>query len=77
MVLRHGLVLATSGVVLGVVGSVAVSGLLRGIFPTAGAIDVMTFVSVVPMLVTLTLVAAWLLARRAARLDPLVALRQE
>jgi predicted permease len=77
MVLRHGLVLAASGVVLGVVGSVAVSGLLRGIFPTAGAIDVTTFVIVVPTLVVLTLVAAWLPARRAARTDPLVALRQE
>ena len=77
MVLRHGLVLSASGVVIGVIGSVAVGGLIRGVFPNAGMIDVTTFVLVVPLLVAITLFAAWVPARRAARIDPLVALRQE
>jgi putative ABC transport system permease protein len=77
MVLRHGFWLAAAGVVLGVVGSVAVGGLLRGVFPSAGTIDLATYVLVVPLLVAVTLLAAYIPARRAARIDPLVALRQE
>jgi macrolide transport system ATP-binding/permease protein len=77
MVLRHGLALAAAGVVLGVLGSVAVGGLVRGIFPNAGLIDLTTYFIVVPSLVAITLLAAWVPARRAARIDPLVALRQE
>ena len=77
MVLRHGLVLAAAGVVLGVIGSIAVGGLVRGVFPNAGMIDFTTYLLVVPVLVAITLLAAWVPARRAARIDPLVALRQE
>jgi macrolide transport system ATP-binding/permease protein len=77
MVLRHALVLAGSGVVLGVIGSVAVGGLLRSVFPGATAIDLVTYLLVVPLLVAVALLAALIPARRAARTDPLVALRQE
>ena len=42
MVLRHGLALSVSGVVLGVIGSIAVGRVLRGVFPATGTIDVAT-----------------------------------
>ena len=77
MVLRHGLVLSASGVVLGVIGSAATGNLLRSIFPSAGAIDLATYLLVVPLLIAVTLFAAYFPARRAARIDPLLALRQE
>jgi predicted permease len=77
MVLRHGFALAGAGVVLGVIGSIAAGGLIRGVFPNAGTIDLTTYLLVVPVLVAVTLLAAWVPARRAARIDPLVALRQE
>ena len=77
MVLRHGFVLSAVGVILGVVGSAGLSGLLRSVFPGSGAIDVGTYLLVVPLLVLVTLFSAWIPARRAARIDPLVALRQE
>jgi predicted permease len=77
MVLRHGLLLAGCGVAIGVVGSVATGGLLRAVFPSAGGVDAVTYLLVVSMLVAVTLLAAYIPARRAARIDPLVALRME
>jgi ABC-type antimicrobial peptide transport system permease subunit len=77
MVLRHGFVLSATGIILGIVGSIGVSGVLRGVFPGPGAIDLGTYLLVVPLLVVVTLFAAWIPARRAARIDPLAALRQE
>ena len=79
MVLRHGMLLALVGIAVGIAASIATGGLLRGVFQNQGAAgnDVLTYVLVVPLLVAVTLLAAYIPARRAARTDPLRALRQD
>jgi predicted permease len=79
MVMRQGLLLAGFGTVAGVAASGVTTALLRAVFPfpNVPGVDVMTYVIVVPALLAVTLLAAYLPARRAARIDPLLALRQE
>jgi putative ABC transport system permease protein len=77
MVLRQGLGLAMAGAALGLVGSVIVShlmaGLLYGVMPT----DPLTFVGVTLVLTVVALAACYIPARRAMRVDPMIALRYE
>jgi hypothetical protein len=79
MVLRHGLLLALSGTAAGLLGSFAIQGALRAVFPfeDVANLDLTTRLLVVPALFVITLVAAYIPARRASRIDPLMALRQE
>ena len=74
---RRGLRLTLIGVAIGVGLSLAISqllqGLLFGLTPTDGA----TFVGVAGLLTLVALLASWFPARRAARVDPLNALRSE
>jgi putative ABC transport system permease protein len=77
MIVSEGLRMTAIGVVLGVVVALAMtrvtSGLLVGVPPT----DPMTYVLVTLTFFSMVVVAGWLPARRAARLDPSVALREE
>ena len=78
MVLKRGMLLAGLGIVLGIGGSIATSGLLSGVFQNQmGGLNVWSYAVAVPALVGITLVAAYIPARRAARTDPLRALRQD
>ncbi|HEV2417468.1 MAG TPA: ABC transporter permease [Terriglobia bacterium] len=77
MVVGQGLKLALIGIVLGIVGALSVtrflSSLLYGVKPT----DPLTFVAVSLILLGVALLACYIPARRAAKVDPMVALRHE
>ena len=77
MVIGRGLKLALIGVVIGVAGALALtrflSSLLYGVTPT----DPLTFISVSLILIAVASLACYIPARRAAKVDPMVALRYE
>jgi len=77
MVLRDGMPPAYAGVAVGVVLSIATVRLLPRIVLVGHIDDVPTLMQVVPLLLVVTLVAAFIPARRAAQVDPTISLRAE
>jgi ABC-type antimicrobial peptide transport system permease subunit len=77
MIMGQGVALAAAGLVLGLIGALALnrvmSSLLFGIAPT----DPTTFVAVAATIVFVAMLACFLPARRAAKVDPMVVLRDE
>ncbi len=74
-VMWRGLALALAGTVIGLLGAAAVTRLLRTQLYAVSATDPVTLVVVSAMLVVVAALACWIPARRAAGVDPLVALR--
>jgi putative ABC transport system permease protein len=77
LVLRRTLMLATAGVAAGIVGSFAATRVLSKLLFEVKPTDEPTFAAVSLMLVMVALAAGWIPARRATRVDPMVALRYE
>jgi putative ABC transport system permease protein len=77
LVLKQGLALTVVGVVLGLAAAFALTRLLSGLLFGVAAVDVTTFSSISLLLVLVSLLACYLPARRAMRIDPLSALRYE
>jgi ABC-type antimicrobial peptide transport system permease subunit len=75
MVVRQGFVLALAGVAVGSVVSLAATSTLRTLMFGVTARDPMTFVVVACLLAVIAAAASYVPARRATRIDPLVALR--
>jgi putative ABC transport system permease protein len=65
------------GIAIGVAGSLAVARTLQSLLFGISAFDLATFVAVIGVLATAALLACWHPARRATRVDPMVALRAE
>jgi predicted permease len=77
MVLRQGMVLALVGLPIGLAMAVGLTRLMSGLLYGVSALDPVTFVVVPVGLLLVTLLASYVPARRAARIDPMAALRAE
>jgi predicted permease len=77
MVLRQGLVLAALGVIVGVVLALGLTRLMSSLLYEVSPLDPITFAVVVALLLAVALLASWVPARRAARVEPMEALRVE
>jgi predicted permease len=77
MITRQGMRLAAIGVVIGLLLSLALAQVLSSLLIGISGYDVTTFILVPVLLATVALVACYLPARRATKVDPLVALRYE
>jgi putative ABC transport system permease protein len=77
LILGQALALAIAGVVLGGIGAIFLSRLLSGMLFEVRATDPMTYVGIALLLAVTAGLAAWRPARRAAGVDPMIALRAE
>src|SRR5262245_820432 len=77
LVLRQGMKLALFGIVIGVTASLAVTQVMKSLLFGLSATDPLTYAGVVSLLAMVALLACYIPARRATRLNPLVALRHE
>ena len=77
LILGYGLRLAVMGTVIGVLGALAVSGLLRSLLFGVTPNDLATYALAPVLFISMALLASYLPAMRATRIDPVVALRYE
>ena len=76
LVIRGALGMTSVGVLIGLVGGFAASRVLGSLLFGVGATDVPTFVGASVVILGVAALASWLPARRASRVDPVVALRE-
>ncbi len=77
LVVKHGMKLALLGIVIGLAGAWALTRFMTGILVDVAPTDLLTFAVVPACLFVAALLACYLPARRATKIDPLVALRYE
>ena len=75
LVLRQGALLAIIGIVVGAVGALFLTRLLKGLVFGISTTDPVAFGGVIVLLAVVALLASWLPARRATRVDPMNVLR--
>jgi putative ABC transport system permease protein len=77
LIFSESMILASLGVLLGIVGAYRVTRVLNHLLFGVSSRDPFTFVAVTLVLCSVALLASYLPARRAMRVDPMVALRYE
>jgi predicted permease len=77
LVVRQGMALVVIGLVIGLAGALALTRFIAGQLYGVGATDPATFVTISLLLATVAFVACYLPARRATKVDPMIALRCE
>ena len=77
MVVRQGIMIAAVGIVLGIAGALAIGRVLSGLLYGVSTSDVAMYALVTGVVLVVAGIAAYVPARRASRVDPLVALRYE
>ena len=77
MIMREGSVMLFSGIALGLLLAAATGKILSRILFEVGAFDPPSFAGALTVLAAATIIATWLPARRATRINPMVALRTE
>ena len=70
MVVGHGLVLALLGIGIGLIASFALTRLMKGLLFGISATDPITFAAISLLLILIGLLASWIPARRATKVDP-------
>ncbi|PYL00460.1 MAG: hypothetical protein DME19_05110 [Verrucomicrobia bacterium] len=77
LVLRHGALLTLGGIALGLLGALAATRVLTSVLYGISSTDPLTFCGIAVLLAAVALFACFLPARRAAKVDPMEALRYE
>ena len=77
LIVGQAMTLVGISVVIGLAGAFAATRLLNSLLFGVGASDPLTFISIVFLVSAVAFVAAWVPARRATRVDPIIALRAE
>jgi putative ABC transport system permease protein len=75
LILKQGMTPAVVGVALGLGGAWAMTRLMSGLLFEVSATDPLTFAAVTLLLIAIALLACWIPARRATKVDPMIALR--